>query len=79
LHKKQKFSPEKNVATRKDVESYSQMPGKHILTIEFSSFSSSELRAFGAPYRGLCPRCVCPFSEVAPTVPEIMDPPLVGL
>jgi hypothetical protein len=39
-----------------------------LLALEFSNFSGggpdprSELRA---RYRGLCPRCVCPFSEVA--------------
>jgi hypothetical protein len=38
----QKFSPEKKyafLATSKDVESYSQMPGKRILALEFSNFS----------------------------------------
>jgi hypothetical protein len=44
-----KFSPEKKMlffATRNDVESYSQMPEKRILALEFSNFSGggSELR-----------------------------------
>jgi hypothetical protein len=74
-------------ATRKDVESYSQMPGKRILALEFSNFSGFKFfwgrhRSF-APSAlangGLRPRRVCPFSEVAPPVPEILDPPLTAV
>jgi hypothetical protein len=77
---KPKFFPRKKpscfFATRKDMESYIQMPGKRILALEFSNFSGEGppkvLRAFGA-------RRVCPFSEVAPPVPEILDPPLCSM
>jgi hypothetical protein len=48
--------------TRKDVESYSQMPGKRILALEFFNFSGgephTEFRTFGARYRGCAP-AVC--------------------
>jgi hypothetical protein len=77
----QKFSPEKTLLFcnySKDVESYTQMPGKrtHVLALEFSNFSGeappqtprSVLRAFGA-------RRVLFFRGCTP-VPEILDPPL---
>jgi hypothetical protein len=57
------FSRKKNAffATRKDVETYSQMPGKCILALEFSSFSQGSLSGT-APlpcvpfFRGCTPR-----------------------
>jgi hypothetical protein len=55
------------------VETYShQVPGKHILALEFSNFSGEapELRAFGARYRGLRPRRMCAlFQRLHPPAP----------
>jgi hypothetical protein len=56
------------------VQSYSQMTGKCVSALEFSNFS--EFHAFGARYGGCAPRRVCPFTDVAHPVPEILDPPL---
>jgi hypothetical protein len=53
----QNFPQKKNyfLATRKDVESYTQIPGKHILALEFSNFSGPEMPP--PPSSGL--RAVC--------------------
>jgi hypothetical protein len=67
-------------ATRKDVESYSQMPGKRILALEISNVSgggTSRLRLLLPGAGG--PRRVCPFSEVASPVPEILAPPALNI
>jgi hypothetical protein len=54
----QKFFPDKKwfFATRKDVESYSQMPGKRILALEFSP-----ARIFGRSLSGAAPPPAVPF------------------
>jgi hypothetical protein len=74
---KQKFSAEKALqsliaqnqkcffATRKDVESYSQMPGKCILALEFSNFLG-EAPLGASRLRHL-------LSGAGPPIPEIQD------
>jgi hypothetical protein len=57
LHKTKIFLQKKSFfATRKNVESYSQMPGKRISALEISKSRPRSVR----------PRRVCPFSEIAP-------------
>jgi hypothetical protein len=63
----QKFSPEKTpciFATRKDVESYSQMPGKRILALEFSNV---------CPFLEVAPPPSVPESWIRPWVNQLEE------
>jgi hypothetical protein len=85
LHKTKHFSPEKSFFCNQERRGilFPDARKTHILALEFSNFSGGgpltptpSFAPSALANGGCAPRRVCPFSVVAPLVPEILDPPL---